>query len=148
MALTTEEVQESVLALLRDNMAQRVEEIAIPEAETLIRNKHGKIDPYLAIQFGDMQTRYMSGRSFIGPRYENHELPVYVQVVSPNPEIGRKLKNRVDDLLLGSEHPYSSLMRKRLGGGMWPVIGSNRATEAYIYPSSYGVNFQPDTEYN
>ena len=146
MALTVEQVQESILDLLESKFIQPVFEIAVPDADTLQRDPLGQVIDYLAVQFGDIQVSDRGSTSFIGPRYDDYVQPFYVQTISSSAKTSRRLMNKVNDVFLGSEHPFSSLTRKRFGGGVWPIIGSNQATEAYLYSVSFGVSFQAEIE--
>lgn len=140
---TLEEVQEWVLDLLRDNLAQDVEEVSIPDDKTLLKDpKTGKTKPYYAIQFGDIFKVEGSSSGFVGPRYDDHTLPLYIQAVAPDASIARRLYNRLQDLMLGQARENSAGIYKRFSGGSWPIVGTNFATEAYIFPSGFGVNFQ------
>lgn len=139
---TIQETQESVLTLLRDELAQPVIEQGIPDIETVERNTVGDIDPYFAVQFGDLQNS--TGKSFMGPRGHDYDMPIYVQCIAPDPSTARKLQNKMVDVMLGVSFDWSGDMAKRPGGGMFPMTNSNRATEAYVTASSFGLPVQFD----
>lgn len=135
------DIQDAVFEELESEMAIPVFEQAIPDANT-VRKVDGKVQPYLAIQFGDLQDR-VSGRGFTGVRSNDYELPIYVQVVAADPRIARKIASGpVLDTMLGLSLDWTGEVRKRPGGGMWPIVNSNGATEAYLAPSSWGVTVQ------
>ena len=135
------EIQDAILEKLRASIPQPVHEQAIPDAMT-VRKVDGKIQPYVALQFGDLQDR-ASGRGFTGVRHNDYELPVYIQVVAANPEVTRKIaSSTVLDAMLGFSLSWTGEVRKLPGGGMWPIVNSNGATEAYLYPSSWAVTIQ------
>lgn len=140
MASNLESIQNGILAYLDDNLAQPVVEQGIPDAETVLRNAAGNIDPYIAVQFGDIQ----QGRahSMIGPRGDDYILPLYFQCVGPTPAIARGVQNRLLDLFLGAKFPWAGNVRKRPGGGMFSVTNSSASTEAYMMPSSFGIVVQ------
>lgn len=135
-----EQTQTEILALLDTAFAQPIVEQGIPDIETVLRNQNGQIDPYIAIQFGDLQ----QGRtySFVGPRGDDYVMPVYFQCIAPKVSIARGLHNKLLDVFLGEEFPWSGNVRKRPGGGMFTMTNSNSATEAYAAPASFGVPVQ------
>lgn len=136
-------IQEAIIAYLESSFVQPLVEQAIPDSNTVKRNSVGAIDPYIAFRFGDTQ----QGRAYSmsGPRGDDYEMPIYTEVVAPTPKIARQLSNKVRDVLLGESFPFSGSVRKRAGGGMFPLVTSNSATEAYIMPASFGVLIQFDT---
>ncbi len=138
--LSLEEIQEGVLTLLQSSFVQPVVEQAIPDRFTVQRDKAGKIKPYLAIQFGDISQQ--GSRAMIGPTGDDYVLPLYIQSVAPDAKTARKLSNKVVKTLLGISFPWSGSMRKRPGGGYYPIVGSDGATEAYQSPTSFGLVFQ------
>lgn len=135
-------IQEDIIALLDSAFAQPLVEQAVPDSKTLLRNRAGDVDPYIAYSFGDLQ----QGRahSMAGPRGDDYEMPIYTQVIAPDPGIARRLGNKLRNVLLGEDVPWSGSIRKRAGGGMFPLVASNGATEAYIVPASFGVLIQFD----
>jgi hypothetical protein len=135
------DIQDEIFAELEDALAIPVFEQAIPDANT-VRKVDGKVQPYLAIQFGDLQDR-ASGRGFTGVRSNDYELPIYVQVVAADPRTARRIASGpVLDTLLGLSLDWTGEVRKRPGGGMFPVVNSNGATEAYLFPASLAVTVQ------
>ena len=135
------EIQDKILDQLADNSPFPVYEQAIPDADTVLKVA-GKIEPYIALQFGDLQDR-VSGRGFSGVRHNDYELPIYIQVVAADMAKGRKIRDgAVLDMMLGFSQGWTGEVRKRPGGGMWPITNSNGATEAYLYPSSWAVTVQ------
>lgn len=141
MALNLVEVQDEILATLQAAIPQPVVEQAIPDANT-VRKVNGQITPYLALQFGDLQF-IASGQGFTGVRTNDYDLPIYVQVCAADPTIARKIASgNVLSALLGLSFPWTGELRKRPGGGMWPIVNSNGATEAYLFPSSWATRVQ------
>lgn len=137
-------IQEGIIALLESAFAQPLVEQAVPDSKTVLRNEStGDIDPYIAYSFGDIQ----QGRAYsmVGPRGDDYDMPLYIQVVAPEAGIARRLGNKVRDVLLGEGFPWTGSIRKRPGGGMFPLVASTGATEAYIMPASFGVLIQFDT---
>lgn len=137
---TISQTQEEILELLQNEFAQPIVEQGIPDISTVKRNLAGEIDPYIAIQFGDLQ----QGRatSMVGPRGDDYILPIYVQCIAPEVGIARKLQNKILDVMLGAGFPWSGNVRKRPGGGMFTMTNSNSATEAYTFPASFGLTVQ------
>ena len=134
------DIQDAIFSQLDTDIVQPVIEQAIPDAQT-VQRVSGKVRPYVAVQFGDLQTRF-SGRTFAGVRNDDYELPVYVQCIAPEPRIARELASLVLDSLLGFASDWTGEVRKRPGGGMFPMLSSNGATEAYMFPVSFGVTVQ------
>lgn len=137
--LSIETTQEAVLTLL-GTLPQEVVEQAVPDTSTVLRNSEGAIDPYIAIQFGDLQQGYTSNMASV--RGDDYILPIYTQAVGPTPKIARQVANRVVDKLLGKTFTYAGNIRKRPGGGMFPIVATNGATEAYMFPASFGLLIQ------
>lgn len=137
---TLNQTQEEILTLLRSEFAQPIVEQGVPDIDTVLRNPSGQIDPYIAIQFGDLQ----QGRafSFVGPRGDDYVMPVYFQCIAPKVGIARDLHNKLLNVFLGEYFPWSGNVRKRPGGGMFTMTNSNSATEAYTMPASFGVPVQ------
>lgn len=135
-------IQEDIIALLDASFAQPLVEQSVPDSKTVRRNGAGDVEPYIAYSFGDLQ----QGRahSMAGPRGDDYEMPIYTQVIAPDPGIARRLGNKLRNVLLGEDVPWSGSIRKRAGGGMFPLVASNGATEAYIVPASFGVLIQFD----
>lgn len=134
-------IQDQILAFLDDQFIQPVIEQSIPEIETVRRNvTTGKIEPYIAIQFGDIQ----QGRatSMIGPRGDDYSLPIYVQCIAPTAKVARDLQNKLVDRMLGWYVPWSGQVRKRPGGGMFALNNSNNSTEALMFPASFSIPVQ------
>ena len=69
-------------------------------------------------------------------------MPVYMQSVGPDPKTARKVSNKVVDKMLGLSVPYGGQVRKRAGGGMYPIISSTGAQEAAVFPISFGIPLQ------
>lgn len=136
-----EAIQEAVLSELVSAMAPvKVVEQAVPDTQTVKRNPRGDIDPYFAIQFGDMQEGYR--HNMAGPLYDDYYLPIYVQSIAPTARLAREGYNQVIDALLGETYSWTGNIRKRPGGGMWPLVNSNNATEAYAFPASFRLLIQ------
>lgn len=133
-------VQDAFLALVDAAFVQDVVEQSMPEISTTLRDTSGKIKPYIAISFGDIQQGRT--RSAIGPRGDDYVLPVYVQCIAGTAAIARGLHNKLLDTVLGKDFPWSGNIRKRPGGGMFALNNSNNATEAYSFPASFGVPVQ------
>lgn len=143
MAVSLDTIADAVLAHLRDEIPFEVVEHAIPDSETVLRDKTtGKIKPYIAVQFGDIIQQ--GSRSFNGPRGDDYTLPIYIQVIAPEPSDTRRGASKVTDVFLGEGFTWAGLVRKRLGGAMFPMEGTNAGTEAYIAPLSFGLLIQID----
>lgn len=136
-------IQEAIIAHLDASFAQPLVEQAVPDSKTVLRNLVGDIDPYIAYNFGDLQQGV--AYSMAGPRGDDYVMPIYTQVIAPDPGIARRLGNKLRDIMLGEDFPWTGSIRKRPGGGMFPLVASNGATEAYIVPASFGVLIQFDT---
>lgn len=140
MASTIAITQAEMLALLDAEFIQPIVEQGIPDINTVRRNSAGDIEPYIAIQFGDLQQQ--GATSFVGPRGDDYVMPLYAQCIAPEAGIARGLQNKLVNVLLGEGFPWSGNVRKRPGGAMFPMTNSNSATEAYTAPSSFGLLVQ------
>lgn len=138
-----EQVQEDILEYLEGIFHarnQKVVEQSIPNSQTVLRNSQGQIEPYIAIQFGDLQEGRL--HNMAGPRGDDYVMPVYTQVIAPSPKIARRIANRLRNAMIGASFGWTGSVRKRPGGGMFPIVTSNGATEAYQMPASFGVLIQ------
>lgn len=141
MPNSIEQTQEQFLLDLAADVRMKVIEQGIPDTFTVARNDKGQIDPYVAVQFGDLQQGYRF--SMAGPEGDDYYLPVYMQVVAPLPKIARQGANRVLSACLGkSNFPWGGSMRKKPGGNMYPIVTTDGATEAYQFPSSWHLLVQ------
>lgn len=136
------QIQDDILEFLDNAVPERVYEQAIPDDQTVLRDENGFMFPYVAVQFGDLQAGF--SYSFAGPRGDDYILPIYIQAIAPEPRIARRLANRIRNALLGEDFKYAGSVRKRSGGGMFPLVTSNGATEAYLMPASFGLLVQFD----
>lgn len=140
MASHISDIQEDILAYLDAQFAQKVVEQGVADAVTVLRNTAGDIDPYIAIQFGDLQQGRT--RSMIGARGDDYIMPIYSQCIAPTPALARGLQNKLMDVMLGTQFPWAGNVRKRPGGGMFSTTNSSAPTEAYTMPSSFGIVVQ------
>lgn len=140
-----ESVQNAILSALTTAFKEPIIEQSIPDSKLVRRNAAGDIDPYYAVEFGDLQEGYT--HSMAGPRGDDYVMPVYIRSVAPTASIARRMANRVRDLLLGEAFTWTGSIRKRPGGGMFPITASNGATEAFISPASFGVPIQFDANW-
>lgn len=138
-----ETIEEQILDYLRTVITVRpIIEQGIPDINTVRRNKAGDIEPYYAIQLGDLQNG--RAKSFAGPRGDDYIMPIYLQCIAPTIDIARKMRGEIMDVFLGESFPWTGNVRKRPGGGFFPMTNSNNATEAYSAPSSFGILIQFD----
>lgn len=135
-----ESVQEDIYAALDAAMAQPLYETAIPDSQTAKRDSSGKVIPYIAIQFGDISDT--GEMSFGGVRTADYALPVYIQCVGPTAKVARQIANRVRDQMLGLDFEWTGEISKRAGGGVFNMVASNGATEAYVAAASFTVTMQ------
>lgn len=131
--------QEDVLEYLRGKLVQPVFEISIPDATT-VRRVNGEIEPYVAVQFGDLQMgRTTNMATTVG---DDYTLPLYTESVAPTAEVARKLGTLVTEIMLGYSPPHCGQFRKRMGGMIFPLTASNAAVEAYMMPASFAAPIQ------
>lgn len=142
MAFSLDQIEEDILAYLDTTVfpGQEVVEQAIPDINTVQRDALGKIKPYVTVQIGDIQP--WGSTSFVGPRGDDYVLPLYLQVVSPVPRTGRRIRSRGIDVFLGASFDWAGQIRKRVSGGQMPITNSDGAVECYIYPLSFGIVIQ------
>lgn len=140
MASTIGITQGEMLSLLDAQFVQPIVEQGIPDIDTVLRNSAGEIEPYIAMQFGDLQQQ--GATSFVGPRGDDYVMPIYFQCIAPEAGIARGMQNKLVNVLLGEGFPWSGNVRKRPGGAMFTMTNSNSATEAYTAPSSFGLLVQ------
>lgn len=135
------QVQDGILSHLRSEIPQEVYEQGVTDAQT-VRKTNGKIVPYVAIQFGSLSPRER-GRGFTGVRTFDHDLSMQVQVVAADPTIARKIMyENVYDAMVGLSLPWTGEVYPDRIGGVFPIVTSNGATEAYQYASGFVVTLQ------
>lgn len=137
MTFSLDRVQTDILAFLDTQFAQPIVDQAIPDIRTVRRNAQGQIEPYIAIQFGDLQDA--GTRSMAGVRGDDFFLPIYTQSIASEPAIARKISNKLVNVFLGETFEWAGTVRKRPGGGLWPIVNSNNATECYMQPASFSL---------
>lgn len=144
MAYSLDETQDDIIAYLKSELKQPLYEVSIPEIQTVKRNAKGEVEPYIAFQFGDLSDGY--SETFGGAETNDFWLPIYLQSVASTPEISRKIANRTIKVMLGYHAEYGGQVRKRMGGGMFPISNMDGTIEAYISPTSFGVKIQLFTD--
>lgn len=144
MAFSLDLVQDEIVGYLKSTISQPLHEQAIPDTSTVRRNEVGQIDPYISFQFG---TPVQQGsRSFAGSFHDDYILPIYFQVISPEPALGRRIANKLLRTFLGAGFSWGGQVRQRSGGPMFPMVQSTGATEAYAFPLSFGLLVQLSLE--
>lgn len=146
MAFSLDQIQDDILAHLRSQMepAQRVYEDYIPNTQTLRRNPSGEISPYVVVQFGDLQTR--NAYAMTGPWDDDYELPVYIQSISADPKIARRISNKIVRIFLARTFPWAGNVRKRPGFNMFTIDSSDSSVEAYAAPTFFNIVVQLSEE--
>lgn len=138
--LSLETIQEDVLARLDAQLVQPVHETGIPDSQSVIRGTNGKVIPYIAVQFGDLQRGIT--HSMAGVRGDDYYTPVYLQAIAPTAKIARQLANKIIDVMLGYQPEYGGQIRSRPGGGQFYIQTSTGATEAFVSPVSFQLTVQ------
>lgn len=127
---------------LTSEIPQDVYRQGVPDIDSLERDATGKVKYYVAVQFG-MPQSLARGKTFAGVRHDDHVLPIYVQVVGPDAtKVESIALGKVLDSLLGYSTDYTAYVEQRPGGAVLPMTQSNGATEAYVFPLSFGLTFQ------
>lgn len=127
---------------LTSEIPQDVYRQGVPDIDSLERDATGKVKYYVAVQFGMPQAK-ASGKTFSGVRHDDHILPVYIQVVGPNAtKVEDVALGKVLDVMLGYSTDWCAYVEQRPGGAVLPMTQSNGATEAYVFPLSFGLTFQ------
>lgn len=141
MANHLEQVQSEFLSHLKGSLAQPVYEIAIVDADTVIRSGPNKqVEPYFAIQFGEIQQE--GSRNVASSRFDEYVIPIYIQAIAAEPATCRRLTNKLEDVCVGYMAEWTGEMKKRAGGYTFPINSSNGSTEAYQYSMSYSLPVQ------
>lgn len=142
MALNISGVKAAVFAHLDSEIDPPIYRQGVPDANVLRRDASGRVPYYLTVQFGMPQGK-ARGKTFSGVRHDDYVLPIYVQVVGPDAAIVEEIAfDGVLDAMLGFSTRWTSQMEQRAGGAIYVMTQSNAATEAYVYPLSFGLTFQ------
>jgi len=136
-----EQIQENVLTFVDDTVfpAQTVVEQAMPTTGTLIRTANGLVDPYVAIEFGNLQP--WGSTSMIGPRGDDYVLPIRLYCVAPFAKTARQLSNKGYDAMIGASFDWAGQLRVRSFGITFPLRNED-AVEAYVAVLSFGLVVQ------
>lgn len=100
----------------------------------------------MAYMVGDIQP--WGSRSFTGPRGDDYVLPIYIKIVVAGGQsqsgipTGAALYDRCLSRFLGASFDWAGQIRKRAGGSMFPIKKSDGATEAVVFPVSFGLVVQ------
>lgn len=140
MTFSLTQIQNDIMTYLKDSVAQHVEYHSFVDHELVARNKAGGIMAFYSVVFGDLQSKYR--HSMAGARGDDYELPIYIQCVSPDPDVSRELQNQMINVFLGKQFDFAGQVRKRPGGNMWAITNSDNATEAYSAGCSFGLTVQ------
>ena len=140
MSYSLNDIQDAALEFLQDEMAQEVIEDYIPNSKTLRRDAAGNVTPYVVVQFGDLQP--MRSRSMVGPQGDDYGLPVYIQCISSNPSISRRVANQVVRKFLGWTTPWGGNVRKNPGFNQFVIDSSDGSVEAYAAPCFFTLTVQ------
>lgn len=140
MTYSLDDVQEDLLTHIRSSMAQPVHEVSIADTKTVVKNAAGKIQPYIALQFGDLQDGHT--QAVAGVQGNDYYMHIYLQAVAADAVTARKMANKLVREVLGFSTRWTGQVRKKPGGSMFPIASSNGATEAYQFPVSFAVTVQ------
>lgn len=141
MALNVLQITRDVFKHLKDT-GYSVYRQGIPDLDTVKRDANGRVPYYLAVQFGTPQAK-ARGKTFCGVRHDDYVLPIYIQVVGPDAtKVEEVAYGDILDAMLGYGTDWTSGVEQRPGGALYPMTQSNGATEAYVYPLSFGLTFQ------
>ena len=120
---------------------QKVYKQAVADTTILQTDSAGVVKPYVSYALGDLQQ--WGSTSMIGARGDDYVLPLYLKIVVPGSDagilIGEALYDRCIDLFLGHKFTASGAVRKRAGGSQFPLTKADGATEAIVYPVSFGI---------
>lgn len=140
MVYSLDQTQEDIITHIKSSMAQPVYEVAIPEPDTVKRAPNGDLEPYIAFQFGDLADGY--SETFAGAVSNDFWLPIYFQVVASQAALARGISNKLTKAMMGYSVDYGGQIRKRMGGGIFPLTNMDGSVSAYIVPSSFGAKIQ------
>lgn len=140
MTYTLSDIQDSALEFLRANLAQDVHEDYIPNSKTLRRDEAGNVRPYVVVQFGDLQPQY--AYAMTGPQDDDYALPIYIQAISSDASVSRKIANQVLRKFLGWTTPWGGNVRKKTGFQFFTVDSSDGSIEAYAFPLFFNLLIQ------
>jgi hypothetical protein len=141
MALNVVDVQDLIIGFLETALPYEVVEQGVPDAST-VKKVNGKVVPYIATDAGTLSPR-ARGRTFVGARTYDYDLVIRVQVVAGTSRLARQIfYGAVLDALTGAEFPWTGQFIPSRVGGIFPIISSNGATEAYQYASSFSATIQ------
>lgn len=137
-------VQDELLKHLRSSIPQRVDEGAIPDGEYFTRNEYGDGEPYVVVQFGDIQ--FQGTRNMATAQAHDYSLPVYCGIVAPQATAVRRIMNLVNVSMLGFSCDYSGQVEKRAGGMMFILPAQHGFAELFVAPASFGIAVQVSEE--
>lgn len=135
------QVQDQIIAHLKNSVPQEVKEQAIEDNQT-VKKVNGEVVPYIALQFGTLNPK-SRGKTFVGVRTFDYDVSIQVQVIAANPTLARKIMfDNVYNALVGFKLPWTGEIEPDRVGGVFPIVTSNAATEAYQYASGFRMTLQ------
>ena len=142
-----QQIQDKILTYVATLTPWDVEERAVPDIKDVPVTKNGSWASFVTVQFGMIQQG--RGRSMVGPRGHDYNLPVHIQVTSETMAEARLIANRIIDGFLGASFDWAGNVQTRVGGSIFPMKNSDGAVEAYMAPLGFGIPVQlatlPDT---
>lgn len=135
-----EEAQEAILAFIDAEFVEDVYEQSIADRLLLKRDVHGRLMPYIAVDFGD--TAEGTARTFAGPRSYDYTLPIRCRVIADDPKTTRQISNKLVRKMLGFSTDWSGGITKSRAAGLFPITTSNIATEAYQMAVGFNLTLQ------
>lgn len=140
--LNVREIVNELHSHLKSSLEVPVYKQGVPDADTLHRDKTGKVPYYIAVQYGAPWAK-ARGKTFCGNRNDDYLLPFSIQVVGPVADTVEEIAlDGVLDVMLGFSAKWSAYVEQRAGGSVVPMTQSTAATEAYMFPLGFGLSFQ------
>lgn len=137
VAFSLDITQQALIDHITAGVKFPVFETAIPDADTVLRDESGAVEPYVAYQFSDIVEGY--SQTFGGAATGTYWQPFNFQVVGPDAEIVRKIANRMQFLMLGFSVPFGGEVKKRMGGRLLSGANNDGTGQFYVFPASFGV---------
>lgn len=147
MAWIIDAMQEEIITKLKSSLsAYELYEGGVPSGTNIRVDESGAIKNYITYQFSDV-IQLREG-SFAGVRYAEYFFVLDTQSVSGDPAVSRKIRNHINDVMLGYKVTYGGELGKERGVRAYMILDAQQKPQAYVSPSSFRVSVTADLDVN
>lgn len=135
MSLDTSEMEDDILAKVRDSFPKTVHDVNIPTDESLEYDSRGTLIPFAFIEWGDLQRR-ADDRGIVSVRQDTYNYFFTVTVVAGRSGDARKLMRAMTDKITGYRPVDAGEITPKATMNFSRASATNRPVQ-YIYSTTY-----------